>query len=217
MGLLARQPIQLNQKLPYSISIATATVLIVGLGNIGKEYEKTRHNVGFMAIDAFAEKNDFTSWQEDKKFKGFICEKTLGATRVILLKPTTFMNVSGEAVQAVASFYKIDPERIVVIHDELSITFGQIRNRVGGQAAGNNGIKSIIQHIGPNFGRIRIGIKDEFSKIPDASKFVLGKFNSVEKSYLEDIFIEVNGILTEYIYGGELPKDTRSIVFEYGE
>lgn len=217
MGLFARQPIQVKQNLPYSISISTSTVLIVGLGNIGKEYDKTRHNVGFMALDAFAAANDFSAWQEDKKFKGFVAEKTMGAVRVLLLKPSTFMNLSGEAVQAIAQFYKIDAERIVVVHDELSIAFGQIRNRVGGQAAGHNGIKSIIQYMGADFGRVRIGIKDEFSKISDTSKFVLGKFSGVEQSYLEDIFTEVNGILTEYVYGGELPKDTRSIVFEYGE
>jgi|GEM_PF-54108 len=217
MGLFARQPLQLNQNLPYTVSFATSTILVVGLGNVGKEYDKTRHNVGFMALDAFATANGFSDWQDDKKFKGQVSEKTMGSVRVLLLKPSTFMNLSGEAVQAMAQFYKIDTERIVVVHDELSIAFGQIRNRVGGQAAGHNGIKSIIQHMGENFGRVRIGIKDEFSKITDASKFVLGKFNGVEQSYLDDIYTEVNGILTEYIYGGELPKDTRSIVFEYGE
>ncbi len=217
MALFQRQPIQLNQNLPYSISIATVTVLIVGLGNPGKEYNLTRHNIGFMALDNFAAANDFGPWQDDKKFKGQIAEKTMGAVRVLLLKPSTFMNLSGESVQAVAHFYKVEPERIVVVHDELSIAFGQIRNRVGGQAAGNNGIKSIIQHMGANFGRVRIGIKDVFSKIPDASKFVLGKFSEVEQSYLEDIYTEVNSVLTEYIYGGELPKDTRSIMFEYDD
>jgi PTH1 family peptidyl-tRNA hydrolase len=173
--------------------------------------------VVLVGLDWFAGKNEFSDWREDKKFKGFIAEKTLGPVRVILLKPSTFMNLSGESVQAVANFYKIAPERIVVVHDELSIAFGQIRNRVGGQAAGHNGIKSVIQHIGENFGRVRIGIKDEFSKVTDTSKFVLAKFSKVEQSYLDDIFGEVNGILTEYTYGGELPNDTRSIVFDYGD
>lgn len=217
MSLFQRQPVNLNQKLPYTLSISSQNVLIVGLGNIGPEYTGTRHNVGFAALDAFAAQNSFDDWQENKKFKGFVTEKTMGASRVILLKPATFMNLSGEAVQAIANFYKIDTSKIVVIHDELSIAFGQIRNRIGGQDAGNNGIKSIIQHMGPDFGRVRIGIKDEFSKVKDASKFVLGKFSKVEQSYLDDIFTEVNGILTEFIYGGLLPNDTRSIVFDYDE
>lgn len=201
--------------------MATSAVLIVGLGNPGDEYNGTRHNVGFMALDWFASKNEFSDWREDKKLKGFLAEKTLGPVRVILLKPNTFMNLSGESVQAVASFYKIAPERIVVVHDELSIAFGQIRNRIGGQAAGHNGIKSVIQHLGESasqrIGRVRIGIKDEFSKITDTSKFVLAKFSKVEQSYLDDIFGETGGILTEYIYGGELPNDTRSIVFDFDE
>ncbi|MFO0882240.1 MAG: aminoacyl-tRNA hydrolase [Candidatus Saccharimonadales bacterium] len=217
MGLFQKQPYQLKQNLPYTISMATTAVLIVGLGNPGDEYNGTRHNIGFMALDWFAKKNEFSDWREDNKYKGYIAEKTLGSVRVILLKPSTFMNLSGESVQAVANFYKIPPERIVVVHDELSIAFGQIRNRIGGQAAGHNGIKSVIQHIGDNFGRVRVGIKDEFSKITDTSKFVLAKFTKVEQSYLDDIYTEVNGILTEYIYGSELPNDTRSIVFDYGD
>lgn len=217
MSLFQRQPVNLNQNLPYTLSISSQNVLIVGLGNVGPEYANTRHNVGFMALDAFATQNGFDDWQNNKKFKGLIAEKSMGGSKVILLKPTTFMNLSGEAVQAVAQFYKIDTSHIVVVHDELSIAFGQIRNRVGGQDAGNNGIKSIISSVGADFCRVRIGIKDEFSKVKDASKFVLGKFSKVEQSYLDDIYTEVNGILTEYIYGGMLPNDTRSIVFDYDE
>lgn len=218
MALFQRQPIQLSQNLPYSVSFATSTVLIVGLGNPGKEYDLTRHNVGFMAIDDFAESNDFSPWQDDKKFKGFVCEKTLGSTRVILLKPNTFMNLSGESAQALANYYRIDVPRIVAVHDELSIPFGQIRTRIGGQAAGHNGVKSLIQHLGKDFGRVRIGIQnDTTSTKTDTSSFVLGKFSKIEQSYLADISGEVNGILTEYIFGNILPHDTRSIVFDYDE
>ena len=100
----------------------------------------------------------------------------------------------------------------MAVHDELAIPFGQIRNRVGGQAAGHNGIKSLIQHIGPNFGRIRIGIKNSLSAKKDTSDFVLSNFTKKEQEYIPDLIGEVEGIMTEYIYGGELPLDTRKII-----
>ena len=212
MGLFQRQPINLKQNLPYSISINTGTVLVVGLGNPGKEYQLTRHNVGFMGVDSFATKNEFPGWSEEKKFKGLVTSKNIGSVKVILFKPTTFMNDSGQAVQALSSFYRIDERRIVAVHDELAIPFGQIRNRVGGQAAGHNGIKSLIQHIGPNFGRIRIGIKNSLSAKKDTSDFVLSNFTKKEQEYIPDLIGEVEGIMTEYIYGGELPLDTRKII-----
>lgn len=208
---------QYKQNIPYSISITANTVLIIGLGNPGKEYTMTRHNAGFMALDAFALANEFEPWQEQKKWQGSTTEKTMGNTRVILLKPNTFMNLSGESAQAIAHFYNIDIAHIVAIYDELSIPFGQIRSRVGGQSAGHNGVKSLIQHLGADFGRIRIGIKNDIAAKADASNFVLGKFTKVEQSYLSDIFTEVNGIITEYIYGNTLPSDTRSIMFDYAE
>ena len=212
MGLFQKQPINLKQNLPYSISINTGTVLIVGLGNPGKEYDLTRHNLGFMAVDSFATKNEFPEWSEEKKFKGLITSKNIGPVKVFLFKPTTFMNDSGQAVQALASFFRIDERRIVAVHDELAIPFGQIRNRVGGQAAGHNGIKSLIQHIGPNFGRIRIGIKNSLSAKKDTSDFVLSKFSKTEQQLLPELIGEVDAIMTEYIYGSELPLDTRKII-----
>lgn len=136
----------------------------------------------------------------------------MGSTRVILLKPNTFMNLSGESAQALASFYHIDIAQIVAIYDELSIPFGQIRNRVGGQSAGHNGVKSLIQHLGADFGRIRIGIKNNIASKADASNFVLGKFTKSEQTHLPALLTEVNGIATEFIYGGTLPLDTRKIL-----
>jgi peptidyl-tRNA hydrolase, PTH1 family len=212
MALFQRQPINLKQNLPYTISISTSTVLIVGLGNPGKEYSNTRHNIGFMALDSFAETNDFDKWVENKKFKGHVTSKNLGTVRVILFKPSTFMNLSGEAVQAIASFYQVDSKRIVVVHDELAIPFGQIRNRIGGQAAGHNGIKSIIQHIGVDFGRIRVGIKNDLSSIADTSSFVLSNFSKEERELIPQLLNEINSIITEYVFGGELPLETRKII-----
>jgi PTH1 family peptidyl-tRNA hydrolase len=211
MGLFAKQPYQLNQILPYSISFSERTKLIVGLGNPGKEYNLSRHNAGFEAIDYFANKNGFIDWKESGKFKGWITENTLGKNKLILLKPNVFMNLSGESVQALISFYKSSLKDILVVHDELSIPFGQIRCRVGGQDAGHNGIKSIIEHIGKDFGRVRIGIKNELAKKWDQSDFVLAKFQKEEQALLPDILSEANAIITEFIYGEKLPHETRKI------
>ena len=138
MALFQKKPVVESVMPLYSLS-SNKTILIVGLGNIGAEYEGTRHNIGFAALDAFAESNDFPAWVNKKDLKAEITQATLGDTRVILAKPTTFMNESGQAVQAIANFYKIGAEHIIVVHDELDIDFGQIRCRVGGGAAGNNG------------------------------------------------------------------------------
>lgn len=212
MGLFAKQPIRLSQDLPYTITLATKIKMIIGLGNPGSEYDLTRHNIGFMVLDHFAENNNFGKWQISKKFKASICETNLGDTKVILLKPNTFMNLSGESAQLVAHFYDMASDQIIAVHDELSIPFGQIRTRVGGQSAGHNGIKSLIQHLGPDFGRVRIGIKNEISAKAEDSEFVLGKFNKKEQELLPELLVEASSILTEYVYGGQLPHDTRKIM-----
>jgi PTH1 family peptidyl-tRNA hydrolase len=211
MALFQRQPIELSQKLPYTVSFTTKTILIVGLGNPGKEYDTTRHNIGFMVLDTFAAANNFSSFRNHPKFNGKITEATLGQTKVILLKPQTFMNESGQSVGALKQFYKLQNSEIFVVHDELSIPFGQIRTRIGGQSAGHNGIKSLIAHIGADFGRIRVGIKNEFTGKKDTSDFVLGTFSKDEQTKLEVLISEVCGILTECAYGGVLSSETRSI------
>lgn len=208
----------LFQKNPYSESEKPAlyslgqekTVLLIGLGNPGKKYDGTRHNIGFACLDAFASAHEFPAWTEKKDFKGHIAVKNLGDSRVILFKPTTYMNLSGEAVQAVATFYKIAPSAMVVVHDELDIPFGQIRMRVGGSDAGHNGLKSLIQHLGAEFGRVRIGIKAETPM--DSADFVLAKFSKEEQEHLKPLAREVISILTEYLYGGQLNPDTRSFL-----
>src|SRR5882762_5438852 len=147
------------------------TVLIVGLGNPGKEYDKTRHNIGFAALDSFAAKLDFPDWITKKDLKSLISTQTIGDTRVVLVKPTTFMNLSGEAVQAVQHFYKVPDSQVVAVHDELDIPFGQIRTRLGGSDAGHNGIKSLIAHIGDGFGRVRVGVSNDISQKADSTDF----------------------------------------------
>ena len=131
MALFQRRP-QGSDTMRYYTLGQNKTVLIVGLGNPGKEYEGTRHNIGFEAVDRFAGDHDFPAWIEKKDLKCHFTQTQLGEAKVIVIKPTTFMNLSGEAVQAVANFYKIGAENIIVVHDELDIPFGQIRTRVGG-------------------------------------------------------------------------------------
>jgi PTH1 family peptidyl-tRNA hydrolase len=196
MALFQKQPVNLTVPISYSFGAQSAR-LVIGLGNPGKEYDLTRHNIGFAVLDDFAAKNEFPTWQESKKFKGFITEKTLGAHKVILLKPTTFMNESGTAVQAIMQFYHLQMNELIVVHDELSINFGQIRMRVDGQAAGNNGVKSIIQHIGSEFGRVRIGINNDIAAKADTSNFVLGKFTKLEQTHIPALCTETCNVITE--------------------
>jgi peptidyl-tRNA hydrolase, PTH1 family len=211
----------LFQKNPYSSDAGkqlfsfghTKKILIVGLGNIGKKYDKTRHNLGFSCIDYFASQNDFPAWIEKKDAKCMLSKKTLGETEVILLKPTTMMNLSGEAVQAIAHFYKIATESIVVVHDELDIPFGQIRTRTGGGPAGHNGVKSTIKHVGKDFGRIRIGIESEDRpEKMESSDFVLANLSKEEQDLLPTMSREVASILTETIFSGQLHAETRSFI-----
>ena len=162
--------------------------LIVGLGNIGKEFTGTRHNSGFMAIDAYAEQYNFPKWQEKTKFKALLTEQFIKSQKIVLLKPTTFYNLSGESVKAMKDFYKLKNTAITVIHDELDLPFGTVKEKNGGGSAGSNGLKSIISLIGADFKRIRIGISNELKDKIDSADFVLKKFSTTEKKSLKDIF-----------------------------
>jgi PTH1 family peptidyl-tRNA hydrolase len=159
----------------YTVGMSK-NILIVGLGNPGKKYDGTRHNIGFEVLDNFVKKNEFSGWMSKKDLKCDVATATMGSTRVILCKPTTFMNVSGEAAQAVQRFYRIYNSGTLVVYDELAIPFGSLRTRVGGSDAGHNGVESLISHLGDDFNRLRIGTGNELSKKADASNFVLGKF-----------------------------------------
>jgi len=209
MALLTKRPLTDTVMPLYTLS-ANKTMLVVGLGNIGAEYDNTRHNIGFACLDKFAEENEFESWVNKKDLKSLITQKNLGETRVILAKPTTFMNLSGEAVQAIASFYKIGIDNILVVADELDIPFGQIRMRTGGGAAGHNGVKSVIQHLGEDFGRIRIGIGPKLHEQQDSADFVLAKFSKEEQLRIPDLAREISAVLTEIIYSGQVHPETRS-------
>lgn len=186
------------------------TMLLVGLGNPGREYEQTRHNIGFACIDSFVDKtSEMGGWVDKKDLKCLLSSGQLGDSRVQAIKPTTFMNLSGEAVQAVSHFYKVPLENILVVHDELDVNFGQIRLRRGGGAAGHNGIKSVTQHLGEDYGRIRIGIGPKTHEQMDSADFVLQRFSSEELEHMPELFREVNAVLSEYVYGTGLPNETR--------
>lgn len=158
---------------------------IVGLGNPGPAYEKTRHNVGFMALDALAERHGMKF--NNNKCKSVIAEGFIGGKKVVLIKPMTFMNLSGEAVRAFMDYYKVDLEDMVVVYDDLDTEVGRIRLRYQGSAGGHNGIKSIIQHTGTQtFNRIRMGIsrpEPGFAVVD----YVLGKFPRKERDLLQNM------------------------------
>ena len=212
MALFQKKPIEVSKTVPYTIGLATSYKLIVGLGNPGKKYEKTRHNIGFRAIDFFAKNQDFPDFASVSKFKGLFSEKIINNQKVILAKPETYMNDSGLCVKAVADYYKIAVENIVVVYDELAVSFGTIRTRTGGQAAGHNGIKSIISHCSADFNRVRIGIKTPLNHSQEATDFVLGKFTAEQEKIIPHILAESTNILTEYIYSSELNQNTRKII-----
>lgn len=214
MGWLLKQP-QVSESIQLYTVSEQRTILLIGLGNVGTSYRNTRHNVGFICIDAFvATHEEMSPWQLKRDLKAEISTGRLGDALVVAVKPTTLMNRSGQAVQATRHFYRVSEERMVVIHDELDIPFGQIRLRMGGSSAGHNGIKSVTEAVGEAYGRIRIGIGPKSPASIDSANFVLQKFSVKQQQELPNLTREVNTILTEYIYGGQLPHETRSFLID---
>lgn len=167
--------------------------LIVGLGNPGKEYEYTRHNIGFVVIDHYLTN---ATWQ--KKFKSLYTIITIDNEKVILLKPETFMNLSGEAVSECANFFKIDAKDILVIHDDLDLPFGKYRLKFNSSAGGHNGIKSIINCIGTDaFARLKIGISKD--NLIDTKDFVLGHLKKEQLEQLDKLYDTFNNIINDFI------------------
>jgi PTH1 family peptidyl-tRNA hydrolase len=213
MSWMQKRPIIGDGIQLYSMGMVKS-ILLVGLGNIGNEYEGTRHNIGFSCLDAFVKANsEMDNWIDKRDFKAYLSSGRIGDTRVYAIKPTTFMNLSGEAVQAVANFYKIPPANILVVHDELDIDFGQIRLRVGGSAAGHNGIKNVTQMLGTEeYGRVRIGIGPKKPVRIPSEKFVLQTFSPEEQAQLKNLRQEVNAVLSEYAYSSQLASETRNFL-----
>lgn len=175
--------------------------LIIGLGNPGKEYEKTRHNVGFATLQKLREKLlefGINNWEISKKFNAEICGCSVNNEKIILAKPLTFMNNSGEAVGLLMRYYKINILDLIVIHDDKDILIGEIKIQKDKNDAGHNGVKSIIEHLNnKNFTRVRIGIASENpKKMSDTAKFVLDKFSLLERKKIETaINLSVENIL----------------------
>ena len=168
--------------------------LIVGLGNPGKEYAKSKHNIGFMVIDAYAKLKDL-KFVKETKFQGELVKYQ----DVILLKPKTFMNNSWISVKAVAQFYQIANEDILVISDDLDLPFGKLRLREFGSAGGHNGLKSIIAMLGDQkFNRLRIGIDRDDKEVVD---YVLSKLTKEQSKQLSDLLITTNNILDDFVSG----------------
>lgn len=173
------------------VAIAPTPQLIVGLGNPGAKYDRTRHNVGFMLVDELAR-----SWQinlaDHKKFQGIFGEGT-GPHRdkIRLLKPQTYMNLSGQSIRAVVDWYKLSPESVLVVYDDMDLPLGRLRLRLSGSAGGHNGMKSIISHLGTqNFPRLRIGIGKPKTAAPedkDTVSHVLGQFSKAETEVLTEV------------------------------
>ncbi len=169
-------------------------VIIVGLGNPTKEYENTRHNIGFMTIDALAEK--YNIHVIDCKHKALIGKGIIGGTKVVLVKPLTYMNLSGEAVRAVVDYYKVDStNELIVIYDDVSLDVGQLRIRKKGSAGGHNGIKNIIANLGDDtFLRIKIGVGEK-PKGYDLADYVLGHFSKQELEVMKESLYKVDGAI----------------------
>lgn len=162
--------------------------IIVGLGNPTKEYEKTRHNAGFQVIDVLGDK--LNTEVNEKKNKALCGRGIIDGEKVILAKPQTFMNLSGESVRAISDYYKVEPENIIIIYDDVSLAPGQLRVRTKGSAGGHNGIKSIIAHLGTQeFPRIRVGVGEK-PKGMDLADYVLGRFSKEESQIMEEAFKE---------------------------
>jgi PTH1 family peptidyl-tRNA hydrolase len=161
--------------------------LLVGLGNPGTEYAKTRHNMGFQAVDELVRRFSFDAFKSEHK--GLLAKGQIANERCLILKPETYMNLSGESVQSVMAFYKIQPQDIIVFHDDLDLPVGKVKVKIGGGSGGHNGIKNIDSHIGVNYMRVRIGV--DKNKMIDTANYVLGKPSPDEQKILDVVFEQI--------------------------
>lgn len=192
----------LFKKIEQKSNTGPVSFIIAGLGNVGKKYESTRHNAGFLAIDYIAER---LSVRIDRvKFNSTVGEAEIGGVRVLLMKPSTLMNNSGVAVGEAAAFYKIPPERVLILHDEISFDPGIIRIRRKGSAGGHNGLKSIIAHLGSEeFPRVKIGVGKKPSPDYDLVDFVLGRFPQCDLERIAERYEDILGA-ARLIVGGDI-------------
>lgn len=176
--------------------------LLVGLGNPGKKYERTRHNIGFLVADALAETHRLSDFKE--KFSGVWTKGDISKSEVAVLKPQTFMNLSGDSVQPAQTFLKVDPAHVVVIHDELDVPFGEVRVKMGGGHGGHNGLRSIIERFGhSDFVRVRVGIgRPPPTWRGDVADFVLQKFEGVEAAEVPNLIRKARSAVEAIVQNG---------------
>ncbi len=211
MGLFDRKKTNFYDAQPFYTIGNSSTILVIGLGNPGKKYSANRHNLGFMALDKYQSTHDFSNWTEKKDLKCLMSEGMVGSTKVILAKPTTFMNNSGEAAQKIQKFYRLYNSDTTAVYDELDVNFGTIRTRLGGGSAGHNGIKSLKSLIGDDFARVRVGVGPKSPPQIDSADFVLQDFSDKEKPNIHKILNEVCTILDERSAG---PLSEHSITID---
>ncbi len=169
--------------------------LIVGLGNVGKKYDNTRHNIGFMCLNHFAFSQNVSF---NEKFNALMCQVNINGNKAMLIKPTTFMNLSGEAVRKYVDYYDIDIEDILIIQDDLDLMYGVSKLKFNSSSGGQNGIKSIINHLKTQeFLRFKVGINNEYKK--NASSFVLSNFSKEEQKYLDNLYQKTDGLIYDFI------------------
>ena len=174
--------------------------LIVGLGNPGSEYDKTRHNVGFMAVDEIAQAYGFAPFKA--KFDGLIAEGKIAGEKVYILTPHTYMNHSGNSVVKAANFYKILPQNVIVIHDDMDLPVGKIKAKLGGGAGGHNGLKSIDAAISPNYNRVRIGVGHPNQRGDAVVNHVLSRFSKADAEVIEQEIGLISDIIDVLLKNG---------------
>ena len=186
--------------------------IFAGLGNPGAKYARNRHNIGFMALDRIAEDHGFGPWKS--RFQGQVCEGRLGAEKVLLLKPETYMNLSGQAVGEAMRFYKLAPGDVTVFHDELDLAPGKVRLKQGGGHAGHNGLRSIHGHIGEDYARVRLGIGHPGRK-DLVSYYVLHDFAKADADWLDDVLRGVSDG-APHLVAGDKAKFTNAVALRTG-
>lgn len=181
--------------------------LIVGLGNPGVEYQETRHNLGFMVLDYYANSRKATPWQQKSKFNALVSELQITDEKVLLVKPTTYYNLVGEAIQKIRRFYRIDLGDLLVIHDEMALPMGVVRTRQGGSDAGNNGVRNIVATNGAEFARVRVGsglaptANGDTQPANDRRGYVLGRLTADELKIINGEQSTIANVIDDFIRG----------------
>lgn len=175
------------------------SLVIVGLGNPGKQYENTRHNVGFLAVDVLSENFGQGSWQDKQKFAADIQEARIGIAPVLLVKPKTYMNLSGDCVRKIVDFYKLEPANVLPISDDIDLPFAELRLRMKGGPGTHNGLRSIVETLGEDFPRLRIGLGQPPSAQHDLSSWVLSRFGEEQLQTLTQTLSTIPDMLSEFV------------------